>query len=178
MLDSFAQVTNADDEDKPAATPAPVSDEAAQNSTDAPDAGAQSEQDSKDDDEDDDDDDDNSAAQSSAPSAVSLTDIRAHANTLPLPTLKDCLRANGQLIGGTKAELVMRVADGVLHGALQKCTSCGGGRLHPTTKKVPAKAFRCKGFFDDDEFRHCGAKFKADEVERLPWKASGHPGGI
>ena len=41
----------------------------------------------------------------------------------------DVLELNQQIKSGTKQELVERVVDGKLYGALPRCPSCGGGTL-------------------------------------------------
>jgi Poly(ADP-ribose) polymerase and DNA-Ligase Zn-finger region len=47
-----------------------------------------------------------------------------------IPQLKELLRLNNQLVGGTKSELVARTADAMVNGPLPKCSRCAGGFLH------------------------------------------------
>lgn len=79
--------------------------------------------------------------------------------------LKDVLRRNDQLLGGTKGELVHRCAEGEVLGALPRCPVCGAGKL-----KFDAKSgmFKCPGYMDDDEFKPCF--FKSGDVDRVAWK--------
>lgn len=86
--------------------------------------------------------------------------------------LKDTCALNGQLKGGNKQELVDRCVDGLLYGALPKCTLCGGGLLRVV---YPSKyghggqgRFSCPGFYDDDTFKRCS--FTSNSVERDAWK--------
>lgn len=47
-------------------------------------------------------------------------------SALKIPQLKACLRANDQLLSGTKGELVSRCEERFANGALGRCTDCGG----------------------------------------------------
>jgi len=82
--------------------------------------------------------------------------------------LKSLLRANNQLLGGTKGELLRRVADGVIFGALPQCPVCKG-HLHPEafTHGDSPGMFRCKKLNRDKE--HCGYEVRAEEVVRRPF---------
>lgn len=71
---------------------------------------------------------------------------------LTIAALKDACRLNGQLVGGTKPELVDRCVDGFCYGTLPRCPDCGGGVLKV---RYPSKyghdgqgTFYCKGFYD------------------------------
>lgn len=82
--------------------------------------------------------------------------------------LKSLLRANNQLLGGTKGELLRRVADGVIFGALPQCPTCKG-HLHPealTSGDSPG-IFRCRKLNRDKE--HCGYEVRAEDVLRRPF---------
>jgi hypothetical protein len=68
--------------------------------------------------------------------------------------LKKFLTLNDQKISGTKAELCVRVADGMLYGVLPKCPKCGAGTL-----KHEDGIFSCPGFFQDTHFKRCSYKF-------------------
>merc|ERR1712066_800076 len=77
--------------------------------------------------------------------------------------LKHSLRLNNQLLSGTKAELLRRVVDGVLHGALPLCPRCNG-HLHPECDS----RFRCRKLNRDRE--PYGYEVGRDEVVRKPYK--------
>lgn len=49
--------------------------------------------------------------------------------------LKDMLKANGQPCTGNKGELVARVAEGQVRGAIPKCPKCHGGNLDYSESK-------------------------------------------
>ncbi|KAJ4462925.1 putative poly polymerase and DNA-ligase zn-finger region family protein [Paratrimastix pyriformis] len=74
--------------------------------------------------------------------------------------LKELCRDHEMIQTGTKAELVERVADAMVHGVINRCTQCGGW-----DKKK--KMFVCKGYHDDEHFVRCS--FKSETVERTPW---------
>jgi len=83
-----------------------------------------------------------------------------------LNSLKDMLRANNQPVGGKKDELIMRIAACKIKGALQKCPECFGGNLeyNPKTGK-----YKCKGFFDDTDYKSCSFSGVEKDVKRNPW---------
>lgn len=69
-----------------------------------------------------------------------------------IPELKEMLRKNQQKVTGTKPELVDRVAEGMVLGAIPQCNSCGGGRL-----RFDGSGYTCPGkyvfsFFDSNCF--------------------------
>jgi hypothetical protein len=70
---------------------------------------------------------------------------------LGVAQLKEILRVNNQKLTGTKDELLLRVGEGMVNGALPKCSECGGGNLHLSA--TYDKVF-CKGFMDDDDVGH------------------------
>jgi len=80
-------------------------------------------------------------------------------------TLKDLLKMNDQSSSGSKQDLLEKVADGMLNGALPRCPKCGGGRL-----KVLGNMYICPGFMEDDEFKDCD--FTSMDIKRTAWKAS------
>ena len=83
-----------------------------------------------------------------------------------IPELKALLRANDQLTGGTKGELVSRALDCVEHGNLPRCPQCFLGRL-----RVRADgSFSCPGGYDDDEYKACGYVAPKGSLERPPWQ--------
>lgn len=71
----------------------------------------------------------NSSSMPVAEEMAARDEAAAVFNTLTIPNLKNCLRANLQLLGGTKPELVERCVDRKLYGNLPKCPQCGIGRL-------------------------------------------------
>jgi len=99
-------------------------------------------------------------------------DAEARYAAKSIAELKDLCALNGQLKGGNKQELVDRCVDGLLYGALPKCTLCGGGLLRVV---YPSKyghggqgRFSCPGFYDDDTFKRCS--FTGTSVERNAWQ--------
>jgi len=79
--------------------------------------------------------------------------------------LKGLLRLNNQLLSGTKGELLRRLVDCAVNGALPPCSNCGG-HLHPEA----GVRFRCRKTNRDRE--PCGYEVSNDEVERLPFKGA------
>lgn len=58
-------------------------------------------------------------------------ELTAKYSVMTVAELKRHLRANGQILGGKKAELVVRCVDGELLGALPKCPRCQHGKRYP-----------------------------------------------
>lgn len=86
---------------------------------------------------------------------------------LTIEELKNYLRMNNQLLGGTKVDLVRRVADGVVFGALPQCPNCHG-HLHPeASSDGDAPIFRCKKLNRDRE--PCGYEVVAESLIRRPF---------
>ncbi len=83
-----------------------------------------------------------------------------------LPELKEILRKNGQKVGGTKAELVARISECSVLGAVPLCQDCGGGKLNFDIRTC---TYRCPGYMDDTDFVRCNHKFEFPEVHRLAW---------
>jgi len=82
--------------------------------------------------------------------------------------LKALLRQNAVKMTGDKNDLVRRVAECSVLGALPQCVKCGGGKLDFDIK---SGSYFCKGFFDDDRFVPCPKrKFSFEEIVRIPWK--------
>jgi len=81
--------------------------------------------------------------------------------------LKALCRKNEQKVTGTKDELIERVADGSLLGAVPKCGACGGGRLRFDPR---AGKYTCPGYMEDEDFIRCNKTFGMDEVARTPWQ--------
>eukprot|EP00406_Dinophysis_acuminata_P035937 CAMPEP_0179378390 /NCGR_PEP_ID=MMETSP0797-20121207/89309_1 /TAXON_ID=47934 /ORGANISM="Dinophysis acuminata, Strain DAEP01" /LENGTH=235 /DNA_ID=CAMNT_0021094457 /DNA_START=52 /DNA_END=759 /DNA_ORIENTATION=- len=79
--------------------------------------------------------------------------------------LKGLLRANDQIVSGTKGVLVARAADGKAFGALPRCPTCHAGRI-----KFENSIYKCPGYMDDDTFVSC--TFTADTVKRNAWKSA------
>jgi len=103
-----------------------------------------------------------------ARSAEDQTAIKSKINEMShnsIATLKDLLKMNDQSTSGVKAELLEKVADGVLFGALPRCPKCSGGRL-----KVMGNMYTCPGFMEDDAFQDCD--FTSMDIKRTPWKTS------
>eukprot|EP00920_Eleutheroschizon_duboscqi_P031635 GHVT01076258.1.p1 GENE.GHVT01076258.1~~GHVT01076258.1.p1 ORF type:complete len:323 (-),score=81.44 GHVT01076258.1:2045-3013(-) len=81
--------------------------------------------------------------------------------------LKEMLRKNKQKLGGVKDELINRVAECQVLGALPICPTCEKSLV----QFVPDKnIFKCPGYWDEEarHFKRC--PFKADKIERPPWE--------
>lgn len=76
--------------------------------------------------------------------------------------LRDVLQRNKQPSSGLKGELIDRVVDGTMRGALPKCPGC-----HRANVKYTLGQYRCKGVFRGDRVQVCD--FVADEVQRTKW---------
>jgi PADR1 (NUC008) domain len=83
-----------------------------------------------------------------------------------IPELKEICRKNGQKVTGTKPELIERVADGKLLGAIPKCPSCGGGRPKWDAKSA---TYKCPGYMEDSDFVNCHKKYSFAELPRTSW---------
>jgi len=79
--------------------------------------------------------------------------------------LKEMLKLNDQKTGGTKAEQIARVAEGMVLGAIPRCPSCAGGRPNFDLK---AGLYTCPGHMDDDVFVHCD--WSSYSLQRVPWQ--------
>jgi hypothetical protein len=81
--------------------------------------------------------------------------------------LKEMLRKNDQIIGGNKTELINRIADAKVLGAIPRCPRCSGGRpkFDPKTS-----TYKCPGFQDDDKWRFCNKKYTFEELPREKWR--------
>lgn len=79
--------------------------------------------------------------------------------------LKAMLRSNRQPVSGVKAELVRRVSEGVVLGALPPCPQCFGGKLK---YDIETGVITCNGFMDDDEYTFC--YYRAADAERGAWQ--------
>ncbi len=103
-------------------------------------------------------------------------DYEAKFGALPIESLKNCLRANEQLLSGNKGDLVERCVDRKLYGNLPRCTKCGLGRLRVSYPSLLGHGgqgtFTCPGGYDDDEFVRCG--FRSSNVTRPPWVETEH----
>ena len=107
------------------------------------------------------------SAQASGGAAIDGTQraLRASLGAMKVPELKERLRANDQIVTGSKSELIDRVADGITNGALPRCPQCGLGRLRVSKWG----GYYCPGGYDDDEYEDCRYKVREDELERVPW---------
>jgi len=77
--------------------------------------------------------------------------------------LKGLLRANDQVVTGSRDELVSRIRDCVKNGCLPRCPKCFGGRL-----RQRGNGYYCPGSYEDDKFVPCS--YKARDCARVPWK--------
>ena len=83
--------------------------------------------------------------------------------------LKSILRANSQSMSGTKDQLIVKVADGEVLGAMPRCGKCGGGYLKWDNK---TGKYWCKGYMDDTVWKFCHFSGGKDSVVRTPWVKS------
>jgi hypothetical protein len=76
----------------------------------------------------------------------------AQFETMSNDSLKTILRQNGATVGGNKAELVRRCAEGKTLGAFPKCPLCHAGK-----PKLDLKTgiYSCPGYMDDDKWAPC-----------------------
>ena len=84
---------------------------------------------------------------------------------MSIEQLKSRLRANDQLVSGTKGDLVKRIKDCVANGGLPRCPQCNGGRM-----KASGGGFQCAGFYDDDHFHFC--RFFTTSAVRPAWQTA------
>jgi len=100
-------------------------------------------------------------------------ELKAEATQFGLPKLKELCRLNDYKVTGTKKELVERVVDGMMYGAIPRCPKCNAGYLRVKFKGSKfgldgQGQFSCPGHFDDSDFVSCD--FESESVERVPWK--------
>ena len=60
------------------------------------------------------------------------------------------------IIKGTKKDLLLKIADGIILGAIPRCQSCFGGHLRFDKK---TGVYTCPGFHDDTGIVNCRKKF-------------------
>jgi len=144
----------------------------------------------KDDDDDDDSDgggaagaadDDDDGGSTAGTDKSKYDSVHAEVSKLGVDALKREAELNNQKKTGNKGELVDRITDGRMYGAIPRCSSCGGGLPCPTY--LPSKASKgvgkkyghngqagyvCPGFYDDDHYRSCRAR--TDSIQRDPWQ--------
>jgi len=106
-----------------------------------------------------------------ADEAAKRVEYEATFSVLPIPALKDCLRANKQLLGGNKGELVERCVDRKLYGNLPRCKQCGIGLLRVAYKTPIGHGgqgdFSCPGGYDDDAYVRCS--YRSTHEVRQAW---------
>ncbi len=71
-------------------------------------------------------------------------------------SLKDMLKKNCQSMSGTKDEMVIKCADGVVLGKIPRCPKCFGGRPKFDFQKG---VYYCSGYRDDVDFKNCHTTF-------------------
>ena len=113
---------------------------------------------------------------STAAEIEALDTATARFSALSNDALKACLRANDQLLTGTKVDLVERSVDRSVYGNLPRCPHCGIGRLKVAYPRKYGHGgmgtFTCPGGYDDDEYKRCS--FRTTSVERPQWIVSEH----
>jgi len=82
-----------------------------------------------------------------------MLDVYRTYTKMNVSELKDLLRWNNQILGGTKGFVLFKVIDGILHGRLSVCPMCQGNLK----------------FVDDDyEKIHCSGTYDEDIGRRIP----------
>ena len=85
---------------------------------------------------------------------------------MTMDDLRDACKKNGQIIKGTKKDLVFRCADGKLLGALPHCPNCGQGHMRFDPKY---RFFFCPGHLSVFGIENCGMKMRPEDLVRTPW---------
>jgi hypothetical protein len=116
------------------------------------------------------------SSMSTAAEIEALDAATARFSALSNDALKACLRANDQLLAGTKGDLVERCVDRSVYGNLPRCPHCGIGRLKVAYPRKYGHegmgTFTCPGGYDDDEYKRCS--FRTTSVERPQWIVNEH----
>jgi len=106
------------------------------------------------------------------PDQIKINENRKELGKLKMNELKEMLQTNGQKVSGTKKDLIERVADGKVYGALPRCPQCGGAVLKVKYKNKYGHSgqgeWSCPGYYDDKTFKHC--KYSSENETREPWK--------
>eukprot|EP00917_Polyrhabdina_sp_WS-2016_P024991 GHVP01053927.1.p1 GENE.GHVP01053927.1~~GHVP01053927.1.p1 ORF type:complete len:226 (+),score=63.70 GHVP01053927.1:149-826(+) len=79
--------------------------------------------------------------------------------------LSAMLKKNAQKVSGNKPDLVIRIAEGKVLGALPKCPQCNSGLLR---FDQDTGMYTCPGTYEHGHMKECD--FESEEVERIPWK--------
>lgn len=107
------------------------------------------------------------AKSSKAAAPTGLTAKRQQAlQLMHIPELKELLRNNDQLVGGTKKVLVDRILYSIEHGGTPRCPECGIGRL----RQDSSGNYHCPGGYDDDEYVDCGYYARENDIKRPDWQ--------
>lgn len=93
-----------------------------------------------------------------------LKEFISHYNCYTVNHLKLILKKNNQKVSGNKKEIVERISDGRLFGAIPNCPECFTGKLRFNNK---TGVYSCPGYMDDTKFHHCG--FKSHDIIRKIW---------
>merc|ERR1712130_460436 len=86
--------------------------------------------------------------------------------------LQSMLELNQQKKSGKKNELMQRVIDGIIHGAIPKCPQCPlEGRGNKSFLKFNPNTgfYNCGGGFDVNLKKHVTCYFYSNTVKRKPW---------
>lgn len=94
--------------------------------------------------------------------------VRDKYSAMSVTELKEVLRANEQMLSGTKDQLLQRCVDGEMRGGLPLCPTCHAGRLH-----FDDGVYHCPGYFDNDAKAVVRCDFTATKVQRNPWSMPG-----
>jgi hypothetical protein len=80
--------------------------------------------------------------------------------------LRYMLFRNQQSTYGSRQILAERVAEGVMFGRIPPCNSCEMGKLRFDFK---TGKYTCPGFYQNDDYVHCGNVLEHKQVKREAW---------
>lgn len=102
----------------------------------------------------------------SADEKAKLLQLKEDLSDKTVDQLKAMSRLNDQKITGSKKELIDRIADGIVLGAIPKCLKCGGGRPRFDANKG---TYKCPGYMEDEDYVNCNKTFTMADLPRTPW---------
>ena len=82
-----------------------------------------------------------------------------------MPELKANLWENDQKMGGSKRDLIARIAAVVVVGGIAICDSCCSGKPHFSREN---ELHTCPGFMDDDHIQSCN--WSSFVLEQFAWR--------
>ncbi len=90
--------------------------------------------------------------------------------------LKERLRGNDQKVSGTKHELIQRIGDCLVYGAMPRCPECKAAKLRVLYSNNKPYGhggkgrYYCPGYYDDEDYKACGWTGDETQIERTKWK--------